>query len=471
MTYMEELLAAIRAGAPMTTAQIVSTELEAWLHGPKRAAMLAGQRYYEAHNNILDCHRTVIGKDGVPERPRNMADNHLCHAFLPELVDQKIQYLLGKPYSLQCQPERLTEQVCEALGEDFQKLLARLARDAVNKGIGWLYVYYDEDGSLALKRMEPEEMLPLWADRDHTRLDGMIRCYPVECYEGRTKRIREKVELWTQTGVEYFERYHGTLTPDPDHAPGPMMTDAAGKGWNWERLPFLPLKYNDLEQPLLCRIQSLVDEYDRVATGDSNTLQDQPNSILVVRNYDGTDLGEFRRNLVAYRAVKVSDAGGLEALTTPLDVEASNRHLERIRRDIYAFGRGVDTRNERLAGSPSGVALKHEYAQLDLDCNALEQGVRSLVQGLMWFVGVTLGLAETPRVRLVCNRDILISEEAAIAMCQESQGIVSRRTVLENHPWVEEVQEEMQRLREERPEETGQPVSAAAVPTDGPAAT
>lgn len=452
MTYMEELLAAIRAGAPMTTAQIAEKECDAWLRSPRREEMLAGQRYYGGHNDILDRHRTAIGKGGVPERVRNMADNHLSHGFLTELVDQKIQYLLGKPYTLRSADGRSAREAAEALGEGFPRMLMRLARDAVNKGIGWLYVERDAEGCIRPRRMEPEEMIPLWADRDHTRLAGMIRCRKEETWEGPVRRIREKAEFWTEKGVEYFQRENGRMVPDPERSASSMLTDRQGRGWNWERLPFIPLRYNDGEQPLLSRIRTLVDEYDRAATGDANMLQDQPDSILVLRNYDGTDLGEFRQNLAAYRAVKVTDQGGVEALHMPPDVEASNRHMERLRRDIYAFGRGVDTRSERFAAGISGVALRHEYAQLDMDVSELERGVQEMLDQLVWFIGAARGRS-LGRVQIICNRDILTSEEAAVTMCRDSGEILSRRTVLENHPWVEDAEEEIRRLQAEAPQE------------------
>lgn len=446
---MDAILAALDAAAPMSLRQIAETELTLWQRSPQRQGMLDGQRYYETQNDILFLHRQAIGPNGQSEPAKNVADNHLAHGFLSELADQKIQYLLGRPYSMECEDRGFLDRVQALFGEGFRPLLMRTARDAVNKGIGWIQAFYDEAGNFGLKRLPPEEVLPFWVDAEHTELNGLIRTYLVEVYEGTTKTVVEKVIFWTKGGVEYYERRDGGLRPDPDRHSGPHLRGADGRGYNWMRLPFVALKYNDMEQPLLSRIKTLVDEYDRITTNDSNMLCDQPNSVLVLRNYDGTDLGEFRQNLAAYRAVKVSDEGGVEALSSEVSVAASAQHLEQIRRDIYAFGRGVDTRNERFSGSPSGVALRQEYAQLDLDCNQLEAGVQSAFSALVWFAAAAL--SEQPKeIRLVLNRDILISEEAAVAMCAQSTGLLSEETVLANHPWVEDVSEELRRLAEER---------------------
>ncbi|MCR8983435.1 phage portal protein, partial [Brevibacillus laterosporus] len=85
----------------------------------------------------------------------------------------------------------------------------------------------------------------------------------------------------------------------------------------WERVPFICFKYNDEEIPLIKFIQSLIYDYDYRKSDNANNLEDMPNSIYVLRDYDGTNLGEFRHNLAAYRAVKVTGEGGVETISLP----------------------------------------------------------------------------------------------------------------------------------------------------------
>jgi len=474
MTQTELINAIIGANAPLSIAEIVKMELEAWRRSPRRTAMLDGQRYYEAENDILTRKRKAIGKDGRLMEVDNVANNRIAHAFMQELVDQKTQYLLGKAFSIKSDNDAFVKAIYEVLGDDesLRHLLKRAAKDAINKGIAWLHVYYDTAGAFKVKRMDPEEMIPLWADNEHTVLNGMIRVYPVEVWEAKTRKIIHKVELWTDDGVQRWVEKDGALTEDPDLPSGAHMTTGDGKPFNWQKLPFVALKYNDEERPLLHKVKTLVDEYDRTVSDDANMLEDQPNKVFVLTNYDGADLGEFRRNMALYRAVKVTDNGGVDTLDTTPDVTASNQHLERIRRDIYAFGRGVDTRNERLTGATSGQALKFEYAQLDLDCNGLETNLQVAFQELLWFVKAHLantgkGSFENATAQIICNRDIIINEESAISMCANSMGILSEETVLANHPWVDDPQEELKRLKAQKKEAVKQFGAAYGDQDDG----
>ena len=478
MTQTELINAIIKGNAPLPIEEIVKLELSAWRSSPKRAAMLDGQRYYEAGNDILNRRRMAIGAKGQLTEVQNVANNRIAHAFLQELVDQKTQYLLGKAFSIKSDNDAFVQAIYDVLGDDesLRHLLKRVAKDAINKGIAWLHVYYDANGDFKLKRMEPEEMIPLWADNEHTVLNGMIRVYPVELWEASIRKIIHKVELWTNDGVQRWVERDGALTEDADLPSGPHMTTADGKPFNWQRLPFIAFKYNDEERPLLHKVKTLVDEYDRTVSDDANMLEDQPNKVFVIKNFDGSDLGEFRRNMSIYRAVKVlSDGpggGGVDTLDTTPDVTASNQHLERIRRDIYAFGRGVDTRNERLTGATSGQALKFEYAQLDLDCNGLETNLQVAFQELLWFVKAHLantgkGSFENATAQIICNRDIIINEESAISMCANSMGILSEETVLANHPWVDDPQEELKRLKAQKKEAVKQFGAAYGDQDDG----
>ena len=174
----------------------------------------------------------------------------------------------------------------------------------------------------------------------------------------------------------------------------------------------------------------------------------------MLQNYDGEDLGEFRRNLAQYKAVKVTDNGGLDIKSAPVETDAVNAHLERTRKDLYEAGRGVDTQRQGL-GNLSGVALKFLYADLDLDCSGIETEFAAGFEKLFRFLKVWLGLTGQgdyfgEKAQIVLNRDILINESEAIEGCAASAGMLSKRTILENHPWVERAGEEEERIRKEK---------------------
>lgn len=477
-TEMQRITSIIEAGAQsaMSLEEIVKLEVSEWLASDERRWMLTGQKYYIGDHDILQRKRTAIGEGGELIEVTNLANNRLVHAYMRKLVDQKVGYLLGKPLSIQTKNAQYLDLLNEIFGKSFMRLLKNLGKEAVNKGKAWLHPYYDEDGNFKFMKIPSEEAIPLWKDSAHSELDAFIRVYEIETYEGAQRKIVTKVEFWDTSGVRrYVLDDTAGLVPDVEAGEeGSHFVVVQGEQeqpLNWERVPFICFKYNDEALPLIQVIKSLVDDYDAKTSDHSNNLEDLPNSIYVLKNYDGQDLGEFRRNMAAYRAVKVTDQGGVDTLNLDVDTEATEKHLDRLRKDIYEFGRGVDTQSEKFGNSPSGIALKFLYADLDMDANIIETEFQASLEQLLWFVNQHIANTtgqdfSNETVEFIFNRDILINETDTINNVKNSVGILSDETLVAQHPWVTDVQEELDRLQKQREEAD---TAYGGLPPDGQA--
>ncbi|OAJ75304.1 portal protein [Brevibacillus sp. SKDU10] len=445
------------AKSGITLEEFIQREVDEWETSEVRELMIKGDKYYRGDSEILNRKREVIG-DGGKVEDKNLANNKLVHNFARKLADQKVGYLLSKPMSVQTNNNRYQTLLGEYIGKAFLRTLKNVGKESINKGKAWLQVYYNEAGKLSFKRIPSEEVIPMWRDSEHTELDAVIRVYEVEAYEGKEKKLIKRVEYWDTQGVKRYV-YDGQLIPDVeigDEGSHFVVMSGAGKelGLNWERVPFICFKYNDEEIPLIKFIQSLIDDYDYRKSDNANNLEDMPNSIYVLRNYDGTNLGEFRYNLAAYRAVKVTDDGGVETISLPIDTEAFRTHMEMNRKDIYEFGRGVDTQSNNFGNDPSGIALKFLYADLDMDANMLETEFQASMEHLRWFIDQHIsntggGDFSDETVEFIFNRDILINETDAITNAKDSVGILSNETIVANHPWTTNAQEELARRKRE----------------------
>jgi SPP1 family phage portal protein len=467
----EEVIRIIKAGAAtaMTDEQIIKQEIDDWLSSHERKEMLAGERYYRNKGDIINRKRETIGEGGAMVEAVNLANNKIVHGFLRKLVDQKAGYLLSKEMSIQTKNKTYDEQLTGIFDKRFRRLLKSLLKEAVKKGRAWLHVYYDEEGNFRFKKLPSEEIIPLWKDAAHTELQALIRVYEVEAYEGKKKTTLQKVEYWHSEGVNRYVigagSMGGTTTSGlvKDVESGEFSShfnviDGAEqtRALNWERIPFICFKYNEDELPLLTILKPLIDDYDLKKSDNSNNLEDLPNSVYVIKGYDGEDLGQFRRNLSIYRAIKASadDNSGVDTLNLEIDTEAYKNHMDMTRNDIYEFGRGVDAQADSFATAPSGEALKFLYADLDMDANDIENEFQAALEQLLWFVcthieNTTGNDFSVETVNFLFNRDIVINESQVITDAKNSEGIVSKETQVANHPWVTDVKEELKRLEAE----------------------
>jgi SPP1 family phage portal protein len=435
--------------------------------------MAVAQRYYENDPDIKEKKRSVIGKDmennAILKESKVLTNNKLQHNFLKKLTRQKIGYMLGKPFTLTAvraedkEAEEFFEAMSEYLDMDFYKFIKNVGRDSIVKGLAWVQVYYNEAGRLRLRRCAPEEVIPLWADADHTILDAIIRHYKVEQYKGGDKNTIRYVEYYTHEGVYYYmydDTGHLVLNPDIEVNPGSHFyikpEDANTEepvGINWATIPFIPFKYDPDEQSLLSRIKSLIDDYDKKTSSIADAIDDHPNSITVIKNYDGASKEEFVQNKNEYRTIFVQGDGDAKALETPLNIGDMDKHIERLRQDIYEFGQGVNTADKDIRDT-SGVALRFIYADLDMDCVDWGGEVKWSLSKLFWFIQQDIidksGKDYTEvKYDIVFNTDVIINESETVLNCMNSVGLVSGRTIAANHPWTLDADKEMKALKEE----------------------
>ena len=371
---------------------------------------------------------------------------------------------MGQPFVIESDNERYTELLKQIFDKRFMRLLKNAGKAALNGGVAWLYPYFDEDGKLRFRLFPAYEILPFWKDSEHTVLDCAVRLYLVQGYRGDVPVLIEKAEVYDLEGVHRFIFENGSLIPDTDNIDygySPYVL-ADGKGFNWEKIPLIAVKYNESETPLLKRVKSLQDGINVMLSDFENNLQeDARNTILVLKNYDGTNLGEFRKNLATYGAVKVrSDGeagGGVETLEINVNSDNYKVILEIFKKAIIENGMGFDAKDDRLSGNPNQMNIQSMYSDIDLDANDMETELQAAFEDILWFVNVYLlnigeGDFSGEQVNVIFNRDMLMNETEAIANCRASVGILSDETIVGQHPWVDDSQQEMERLKKQREE-------------------
>ncbi len=464
----------------ITDEQYVISEINRFKTSNRRKEMFDGEKYYAGKHDILFRERMVIGEDGELVKVDNLPNNRIVDNQYKKMVDQKTNYLLGQPLTIQSDNDVYSKLLKQVFDRRFQRILKNVGEDALNCGIGWLYVYYNERGELSFKRLKPFEIIPGWHDSEHTQLDYAIRIYEVIVYENRTERVVEKVEVYDDKGIHYFELSSGgSLTPCEPFFQNYFTVTENGveTGYNWVKIPLIPFKYNSKEIPLIKMIKTLQDGLNLIESNFQNVMEeDVRNTILVLVNYDGENLGEFRRNLSQFGAVKVSTiegaAGDLRTLQLEVNSENYKAILEIFKKAIIENAMGFDAKDDRLAGNPNQMNILSMYSDIDLDANTMETEFQASFNELVWFVkahfaNVGAGDFETEEAEIIFNRDILISESEAIDNCQKSVGILSDETIIAMHPWVDDAQKELERVKKQKQEDLEQ-YGAAFSQTDSP---
>ena len=457
---------ALQGKGKMTDKEFIEKEIVRWKNSPKRIMQIKGHLYYDNEHDILMRKRQVIGADGKLETVTNLPNNHIIDNQYGKLVNQKANYLLGQPITFSGENDKYTELVKNVLNDSFMAMLKEAGKDMMNGGVAWLYPYFKEDGSFAFRSFPAYEILPFWKDSQHTQLEMAVRLYLVMGYDGNEPTVIQKVEIFDLAGVHRYILDGEKLIPDvvnQDEMTESYVVnqrDGVTERLNWTRIPLIPLKYNKQESPLLKKVKNLQDGINIMLSDFQNNMEENTgNTILVLKNYDGEDLGQFRRNLSVFRAVKVSSregvSGGVDTLEVTVNSENYKTIVDIFKKALIENGMGYDAKDDRLSGNPNEMNIQSMYSDIDLDANDMEMELQAAFKDILWFVNTYLantgqGSYDNEDITVIFNRDILINESEAIDNCAKSVGIISDETIVAQHPWIDDPQEEMKRLEKQK---------------------
>ncbi|MBR3552486.1 MAG: phage portal protein [Clostridia bacterium] len=460
-------------GGRVTDLRFLELEIAAWLKGKTRRQQRTAERYYEGKQDILRAKRELIDENGNPQELKFLPNNHIIDNQYAKMVDQITNFEMGQPITFDTNmKDENGKKYAQALAKVFDKrthrTLQRVTKHAVNEGISWLYVWKDAD-ELRLSLFPASEILPFWSDADHTELDCAVHFYDVIEYDDHEKKKTvHHAEVLDAAGVHRFIwTKGGRLIPDVDTPAMPYLTvtddsSADALPYNWERMPLIPFKANDKEQPLLLKCKQLQDALNTIMTIFMNrTEEDAYNTVIILKNYDGENVGKFRRNMLASGVVKVRTVdgadGGIDTLAIDVNPENFELIAKLLKKAIIENCGGFDVKDERMNGNPNQMNIQSMYADIEITANGLETEFSASFEELLWFVAMHLkqtnvGDFENEKADVIFNRDMMVNESEVIDNCQKSGGLISNETILKNHPWIDDPQAEMERLETEQNE-------------------
>ncbi|RGT23162.1 phage portal protein [Thomasclavelia ramosa] len=430
-------------------------ELEAWLNSKERADQIKADMYYRDIQDIAKYKRMAIGEGGELEEVKNLPNHKVIDNQYKRLVNQKVNHLVGKPFTVNTNNKTYVDMLNKYFNKKFMKTLKSVGKDANNGGVSYLYPYYDNN-ELKFKRFKSYEIKVFWKDDEHNEIDFFWRYYrkPVRFSNGSVEDIQH-LEVYTLEGVRYYIYKGGTLLYDKlkGATTYSYLTYTSSVGnevveeqhLSFERIPLIPFKVSDIEEPLLKRVKSLQDGINTITTVfTNNMLEDSRNTILIIMNYDGENLGEFRRNLSTYGAIKVrntnEEKGGVDTLQIEVNAENYKTILEMFKKALIQNGGGVDVTELRASGTPNQMNIQSMYYDIELDTNDTETEFQYSMELLKWFIDFDInyqgkGNFFDEKVEFIFNRDMLQDETSIIDNLVKLKGIISDEDIIKQLPF------------------------------------
>lgn len=406
------------------------------------------ERYYENETDILYSRK----KEDEEGNPMRNADNRIPRNFHGLIVNQKAAYAFTVPPLFDV-GNNANNKRC--LGDEYGEYCMQLCVNAANTAVAWVH-YWESDAGFEWAVVDSKQIIPVWDKSLKQKLIGVLRVYAdtdedtgdnYTIYEywneSECQAFRNNAKNTVDEGLDYFNMFW-----DPQS--GEMISQYYHE---FEEVPFIPFYNNNTKTDDLKNIKPLIDVYDKVYSGFINDLDDIQELIFVLSGYGGTELNGFLEDLKKYKTIKLEDENnaGVNTLSIEIPIEARNSVLEATRKAIFEQGQGFDPRPENF-GNQSGEALKFMYSLLEMKTGRMEirfkTGFAKLVRAICKFLNI-----ECKTIIQTWTRTSIKNDTEQAQICKESVGIISTKTILKNHPFVKDVDEELKQLKKEEEEQ------------------
>lgn len=289
----------------------------------------------------------------------------------------------------------------------------------------------------------------VWAERSGVRL---CRCDPCDCFAIRSGEAGSPLLAAVRLLAGGKSETRGVLYTAERLVPfawdGSGVTLGTAEENLLHTIPLLPFYNNCQGVGDFEMVTGLVDAYNVLLSGALDDMQSVANAFLALYGMQGTTQKDID-NANRTRILSLSEGGRAEFVVKNLNHEALGQLETNLRRSILQLSMTPDLCDEHFAGNSSGVALQYKLWGIEQVRAAKE---RTFTDGLRGLLAVL-----TAGERLMGrNIDLtggtaafyknLPQDNAALAETLLSLSpVLSAQTILENLPWVTDVQEELRR--------------------------
>lgn len=360
----------------------------------KRRARV-GKKYYEGKHDILNYKLYYYNANGELQEDKNRSNIKISHPFFVELVDQCVQYLLSNPNRIVCSDDKsLQDELDKYFDDEFISNLSDTMTDVCTNGFGHMYAYKNANNKTSFQYADSMGVVEVRAKDTDDHTEYVIYWYVDRVDKGQ--KVIKRIQVWDKEKSTYYVQVNdGEIELDKEEPINPrphiIYTKDQEEGTFGDSLgyiPFFRIDNNRKQQSHLEPIKALIDDYDLMACGLSNNLQDVSEALYVVKGFNGNNLDELMQNIKTKKHIGVDENGGVDIKTIDIPVAARQAKLDIDEKNIYRFGMGFNSA-QLGDGNITNVVIRSRYALLDLKCNKLEIRLKAFLKRL-----VTIALTE-----------------------------------------------------------------------------
>lgn len=423
---------------------------------------------YKKYQRLYENKHKIANRQRVDE---NKPNNKISNDFFGQIIDNTVGYFLGNPIVMNyTEPQREKARVevdPVDVGVDLEQIEDTTVQDALDdicmdndkddtfiewgkeamiKGLSHILVYQNEESKTKWMRLSPEDVILVYKNSSTKELQYAIRLYDIDTED--TDRTTHYAEVYDTTGYDVFKCVDGGGNAKGGRALN-GYTFVERKPHIYNRIPIVTMYNNEERMSDLERIESLVNDYDKVLSDVSNEFEAFRNAYLMLKNMvAGKDALD---KLKVEGILEVMENGDAKFLTKQIQTDALDSHLDRVEKNIYKFSQVPDLSDESFAGNLSGVAIRFKLFGLETKCIIKERKMEKAIRDLFRVITAPLRVltgheVDVINLSVVFSRNVPNNNTELVDIVTKLEGKVDKETLLSLLPFVDNPKEVLEKL-------------------------
>ncbi|MCM3488790.1 phage portal protein [Alkalihalophilus marmarensis] len=398
--------------------------------------------YYDGEHDILKREYTDESKP----------NNRIVVNFCKYITDVSVGNFLGTPVSYTSTDKKLMETLQDIFNyNDEQNINMKLGHAASVNGISFeiLYTMTDEENKLQIRFDElnqKEQSVVLVFDRSVEKNIIMAIRHFEEVDVLTDEKILEAY-VYTVDAIYHYVESDGEmkLQEKQNH----YFRDVP-INWYWNKSEDGKADFED--------IMSLNDAYNSLQSDDINESEYANDAYLMLEGVEAND--EDIRKMKEHRVIKLPEGGKASWLVKTINDTWKENNKTRIVNDIHKISGTPDMTDEKFAGTATGVALRYKLIPFENNRSAKERMFKKGLQRRIELICNLLNVKgasfdwRNVSMRFTSNLPVNEAELIEIVIKLHGTGLVSKETLRNLIPFIQDSTNEQEQIDKENEEHT-----------------
>lgn len=393
------------------------------------------KRYYLARNDEIN-QRFYTDK--------SKPNNKIANSYAGYITDTLVGYFVGEPITYNCADDAVLTAVNNVFEyNDEADENTELAKAASIYGVAYERLYFDEDGKLRFKALPTEECIAVYDTTVDNNLLYLIR-YTLDEDINTDQRF-----YWIEViDNEKIITYKSNIMLS-------SLTDRHEEFHYFKMVPVAIYKNNEEETGDFEKIISLIDAYDKMESDSLNDFEYFVDAYLALYGYnaDAEDIVQMKEN----RVLLMDEGTKAEWLVKNTQDTSIENIKIRLDNDIHKFSFCPNMTDKDFASNASGVAIRFKLMGTEnlvsIKERKFKRGLQQRLEIISLVDSMLGGGFDWRDIDIIFTRNLPANDLDNAAIINQLRGIVSDETLLAQLSFVNNIPDEIQRVKLQKEEE------------------